>query len=303
MELYTTIMNFYTKCGHPKMAFEIFKELKDKGKANTFTWNCGIESSVAAYGIDHSMSLFEEMKNSNVEPNDVTFIILLSACTKTKSFEIGKKLHQMLKWDNIQSLKLSTSIVDFYTKCGHPEIAFGLFKELKEKGDADVVAWSCGIEASIAAYGIDHTMSLFEEMKKCGIEPDAITFSTLLSACAEKGLLDIGKKLHEMLKLNNIQSLELGNAIIKLYTKCEQLEIAFELFQKFKGEGIADKRMYNILLTGCADTGAIDRGKQLIEEIRAQKLEEDESIQLAIDMFHSKIGEIERRQDSGVEVR
>ena len=325
MKLSTTIMNFYNKCGQAGRAFEIFS---NTAKKDIVSWNCAMESIIALHGTDRSLTFLDEMQQSGVTPNSFTFSTILTACAEKQSLSIGKKVHELAKLHNIESIELSNTIIDFYNKCGQPEVALDVFKELQKKGKAGVISWNCAIESMIALNGIEHAMNYLDGMKNCGIEADTVTFTTLFYACSKTKSLEIGKKLHEVVKLGNIESVQLSTTIMNFYTKCGQPELALALFKELQENGktevitwncaigatielygidhaielfhkmkqsdiIPDSFTFNILISACADSVSIIQGKALIEEIRDSNFEEDEIVKSVRIMFYASIGEID----------
>ena len=61
----------------------------------------------------------------------------------------------------------------------------------------------------IEAYGqhgqINKSIELFEQMQQHGIQPNIITFISLLSSCGEVSNLNLGKQLHSKLIKSGIQ--------------------------------------------------------------------------------------------------
>ncbi|KAM1210624.1 hypothetical protein ACFX13_002502 [Malus domestica] len=60
-----------------------------------------------------------------------------------------------------------------------------------------------------------------EKMQAEGFKPDEFTFVSVLSACAQSGLLDLGKDMHTMLGHRSIKLCQIVlNALVDMYTIC-----------------------------------------------------------------------------------
>ena len=76
----TALLNFYAKCGDVKSARMVFDGMAEK---NSITWS----AMIGGYGMQGdgsgSLALFSDMLKENLEPNEVIFITILSACRNT----------------------------------------------------------------------------------------------------------------------------------------------------------------------------------------------------------------------------
>ncbi|KAF6135604.1 hypothetical protein GIB67_015457 [Kingdonia uniflora] len=76
--LSTNLLTMYAKCGAMNLAREIFDEMP---KRNIVSWN----SMITGYGMHgenkKALEMFSEMGISGVNPNEATFVCILSACT------------------------------------------------------------------------------------------------------------------------------------------------------------------------------------------------------------------------------
>ncbi|KAK3043665.1 hypothetical protein RJ639_000081 [Escallonia herrerae] len=117
---------------------------------------------------------------------------VVSACASISSLELGEQIHARatiigLEFDQI----VSTSLVDFYCKCGFVEDGWKLFDEMVK---SDEVSWNTMLMGyATNGYGSE-ALSLFSEMIRVGVVPTEITFTGVLSACDHCGLVEEGQK-------------------------------------------------------------------------------------------------------------
>ncbi|KAL4189372.1 hypothetical protein AMTRI_Chr08g206730 [Amborella trichopoda] len=100
-----------------------------------------------------ALEIFKEMyENGNVRPDDATILTVLPVCEHLGSLDVGRSIHKYATThDLMHVVNVSNALIDFYAKCG----------DLTSSRDA---------------------ISLFEEMKREKIEPNDVTFITLLNA-------------------------------------------------------------------------------------------------------------------------
>lgn len=152
-----SLIDMYGKCGSLKDAKKAFEEIANPA---VISWN-GLVSSLASNGcISSALSAFEEMRMKGTEPDSVTFLILLSACSNGRLTEMGLEYFQSMK--EIYSIEPQ---IEHYV---HLVGILGRAGRLEE------------------ATGVVETMPL---------RPNARIFKTLLRACRYHGNLSLGEDM------------------------------------------------------------------------------------------------------------
>ncbi|XP_073272168.1 pentatricopeptide repeat-containing protein At2g29760, chloroplastic-like [Primulina huaijiensis] len=185
---WTSMVSAYAKHGFVELAENVFDQMPLK---NVVSWNSMISCYLQNGQCKKSLELFCQMCNTGVLPDETTIVSVLSACGQLGDLVTGKKLHAYCHDNEVKStVTLCNSLVDMYAKCGSTELAFDVFLNMPEK---NIVSWNIMI-SSLALHGFGYkAIKLFQEMETSGIQPDAITFTGLLSACCHCGLIDIGR--------------------------------------------------------------------------------------------------------------
>jgi pentatricopeptide repeat protein len=149
--LKNNIINMYGKCGCLEKAIEIFSSVKVCDR-DIVTWN----TMITAYGQHgkgkEALELFEQMQQEGLPPNETTVISVLNACSHSAHIKEALDIfHNLKNKFKIMPNKIHcTCIVDVLSRAGRLEDA----------------------ENFITAY-----------MKELRIEPDIVTWTTLLGAC------------------------------------------------------------------------------------------------------------------------
>ncbi|GFZ08637.1 tetratricopeptide repeat (TPR)-like superfamily protein [Actinidia rufa] len=190
-----------------------------------FSWTTLIDGYAQKNLSDEALRLFELMLSSGVEPNEVTMITVLSACSEKGDLNIGKSFHEYVERKNVNcALNLMNALLDMYVKCGCLATARDIFDKMETK---DVFSWTSMINgyakngelglakrlfdempernvvswnAMIAGYSQNshpkEALKLFHDMEKAGLVPIESTLMSVLSACAQSGCLDLGERIH-----------------------------------------------------------------------------------------------------------
>ncbi|CAA0409425.1 Pentatricopeptide repeat-containing protein chloroplastic [Arabidopsis thaliana] len=152
-----SLVDMYSKCGSLEDAKKVFEEI---ATPDVVSWN-GLVSGLASNGfISSALSAFEEMRMKETEPDSVTFLILLSACSNGRLTDLGLEYFQVMK--KIYNIEPQ---VEHYV---HLVGILGRAGRLEE------------------ATGVVETMHL---------KPNAMIFKTLLRACRYRGNLSLGEDM------------------------------------------------------------------------------------------------------------
>ncbi|XP_018483055.1 pentatricopeptide repeat-containing protein At3g26630, chloroplastic [Raphanus sativus] len=155
---------------------------------NVVSWTAMIAAYVKNRRPDEAFQLFRRMQVDDVEPNEFTLVSMLQASTQLGSLSMGRWVHDYAYKNGFSQLDcfLGTALIDMYSKCGSLEDARRVFDVMESR--RSLATWNSMI-TSLGVHGLgEQALSLFEEMEdEEGVEPDAITFVGVLSACANTG--------------------------------------------------------------------------------------------------------------------
>ena len=135
--------------------------------------------------------------------DDLTVLSLLKVCAKTKDLSKGIRVHADIRNRGLleKSPHLGSSLINMYATCGAIPEAQKVFATLANR---DVVTWS----SMVRGFGMNHegdsAIQCFEQMLEHGVQPNAITFSSLLKACNGRSLIRQGYMYFRMMAKYNI---------------------------------------------------------------------------------------------------
>ncbi|KAI4300042.1 hypothetical protein L6164_033461 [Bauhinia variegata] len=135
----TSLLTSYAKCGCIEIARELFDEEKSSYK-DLIAWNSMI-SAYAKHGEwFQCFQLYNQMKLSNIIPDRVTFLGLLTACVNSGLVKEGKDIFmEMMEIYGYQpSQEHHACMVDLLGRAGHIDEAREIIKTMPFKPDARV---------------------------------------------------------------------------------------------------------------------------------------------------------------------
>ncbi|KAK6928594.1 Pentatricopeptide repeat [Dillenia turbinata] len=182
-----SLVDVYAKCERFEDAKVIFSHLAHQ---STVPWTAMISGYVQKGLHEEGIKLFCEMQRANISPDQATFASVLRASASLASLSLGKQLHSCIFRSGYMSNVFSGSaLVDTYAKCGSIKDAIQTFREMPYKNS---VSWNAMISAFAQNGEGEATLASFEEMVRSGLQPDSVSFLTVLTACSHRGLVDKG---------------------------------------------------------------------------------------------------------------
>ena len=198
---------------------------------------------------EEALNLFSQMLRSGMQPDEVTFVSLFTACASLASLEEGRQVYVLvIKHDFDSDLSVSNALVTMFSKCGgivDSELAFGQISH------PDVVSWNT-IIAAFAQHGLyEKAQSYFNQMLMVSVQPDGLTFLSLLAACSRAGKVDESMNLfHSMVHDYGIPPRsEHYTCLVDIMTRASQLQRAYKIIQEMPVK--ADANIWGALLAAC----------------------------------------------------
>ncbi|KAJ7518207.1 hypothetical protein O6H91_21G059000 [Diphasiastrum complanatum] len=263
-----TLVDMYAKSGCIEDARQVFNSMHQR---NVVSWTAMIVGYAQHGRVKEALGLYEQMKQEGVEPNSVTYIVLLKACASIAGLEQGKQLHlDIIKCGFEADVTVGNSLVDMYAKCGCLEDASRVFNNMHKQ---NVVSWT-SIIAGYAHQGLGkEALALYDQMKQEGVQPNNVTYVVLLKACASIAALEEGKRLHfDIIRSDFESDVIVGTTLVDMYAKCECIELARQVFNNMHERNVVS---WNVLIEGYSQQGLCKEALALYDQMKQQGLQPD----------------------------
>ncbi|KAM0938698.1 putative tetratricopeptide-like helical domain superfamily, DYW domain-containing protein [Dioscorea sansibarensis] len=247
-------------------ALREFRRFEGMGiKLNVVSWT-SIIACCSQNGKDmEALELFREMQMAGVEANSVTIPCLLPACANIAALMHGKSAHCFtLRRAISEDVYVGSAMVDMYGKCGRINDARSIFDVMPSR---NVVSWNAMLGGYSMHGKAKDAMELFHLMQRSGQKPDFISFTCVLAACSQAGLVEKGwYYFNKMSQEHGIGSrMEHYACMVSLLGRAGKLEEAYELIKEMAFE--PDACVWGALLSSCRVHGNV-----MLGEIAAEKL-------------------------------
>ncbi|CAN6467271.1 unnamed protein product [Victoria cruziana] len=144
-------------------------------------------------------------------------------------------------------------------------------KVLDEMPDRDVIAWTTTITRYISQECYLDAVSVFRDMKREGVHPNAFTLSATLKACAALNYYWLGSSIHAcVLKDGWEASSYVENALLDMYVKCNCIHHAWVVFN---GIHIKTAVSWTTMIAGYSRKGDGDVAIQIFRHMLLEGIE------------------------------
>ncbi|XP_030496024.2 pentatricopeptide repeat-containing protein At3g21470 isoform X1 [Cannabis sativa] len=277
----TSMVDTYAKCRKIIDAQKVFDEMPER---NVVTWNAMIGGYLKNGDIGSASLLFDKMS----ERNSVTWIEMIDGFAKCGDIVSARQFFDCVPME-LKNLVTWTVMVDGYSSNGDMEAAKEVFELMPKrnffawssmisgyckKGDVknaeaiferipvrNLVNWNSMISGYVQNGLSREALKAFVKMKAEGFKPDEVTIVSVLSACAQLGLMDFGREIHHMIVNKHVNcNLFVISALVDMYAKCGDLNNARLIFEGMMQRNTA---CWNAMISGFAVHGQCKEALEL----------------------------------------
>lgn len=146
------LIDMYAKCGRIKDARSVFDTMSER---DVVSWNSMI-SAYSMHGLGaEALKVFENMRKTNITPEHLTFVAVLSACSNTGSLDQGQSYFTSMQEDyGIEPcMEHYTCMVSLLGKLGHLDKAVKMIEEIPH--EPSVMVWRALLGACVAHNNVE----------------------------------------------------------------------------------------------------------------------------------------------------
>ncbi|XAR65195.1 hypothetical protein NMG60_11009219 [Bertholletia excelsa] len=287
IKVQTALIDMYAKCGSLEDAVSVFESMTFR---DAQAWSTMIMALAIHGQADRAISTFEEMKISQVEPDELTFLGLLYACNHTGLVEEGWIYFCSMEDEYRISpgMKHYGCMVDMLGRAGRLCDAYKFIQELPVKPTPTIwrsLLSACSIHGDIemGRRVIEKIFSLDKSHSR-----DYVLFSNM---CARAGMWK---------DVNHIKKLMKSRGVVRV-PACSSIEVNNEVHEFFSGDGTraeyrelheaVDKLVVQLKLVGYVpDISLVFHAGMGDEEKEANLRYHSEKLAIAFGLLNSPAG-------------
>ncbi len=137
----------------------------------------------------------------------------------------------------------------------------------------DVYSWNRRLSKYVKAGKYQRVMMLYQQMQHEGLRLSTFTFVPVLTACANLRALEDGRCVHQQVIQNGCESdVFVATSLIDMYTKCESMEEAWEVFNKMPSRNVVS---WNAMILGNVKCGQGQKALELFQQMQPEGVPPD----------------------------
>ncbi|XVF80138.1 hypothetical protein PTKIN_Ptkin15bG0046200 [Pterospermum kingtungense] len=229
--------------------------------------------------VGRMVSVFGEMKESDIQPDVVTFGIVINQLCKLGRVDDAIELLNVMGGGSRSDgasigadVIIYNTLIDGLCKVGRQEEGLHLMERMKSNGLApNTRTYTCLIDGFCKVGEIERGKELFDQMKKVGVSPNVISVNALVDGMCRHGRVNSAVEF-----FTNMQEKELkGNentytCLITGLCKGDNIDKAVDLFDQMLRSGCSvGPNVYYSLISGFSRAGRIDDASNILSKLKA----------------------------------
>ncbi|XP_050375192.1 pentatricopeptide repeat-containing protein At2g02750 [Argentina anserina] len=263
----TALIDSYMKLNLIDHALQVFDEMPHPNLASV---NALISGFLRNGRCNEALGVFRRVGVGGLGLNSVSIASVFSACENVMQ---GMGMHCVAVKIGVESdVYVSTSAVSMYSRCGEVVYAAKVFEDMPVKNSVSYNAFVTGLLRN----GVPRlVLDVFKRMRACrGENPNAVTFSSALAACASVLYLRFGRQVHGLIvKLEKGVDVMTGTALLDMYSKCGCWQLAYRVFEELNGT--RSLFTWNAMIAGMMTNAQWGFALELFEKVESEGFKPD----------------------------
>ncbi|KAH9293476.1 hypothetical protein KI387_041319 [Taxus chinensis] len=316
-----TLIHMYDKCGSLMDARKVFNLMTEP---NIFSWNMIIAAYRRHGFTQQAFTLFCQMQQTAVQPDEFTFSTILPVCANMASVKHGSQIHGKIIRCKYQFHDIvMNTLIDMYSKCGRIDNARELFDEMlntngvswnamitgfaqsgfldealrlfEKMSHKNVVSWTAIISGYAQNGFVEKALEIAKRMQLAGVKPDSLTFASILPVCTTMGALEKGIEIHQkLIETRFLTNVVVMTALIDMYAKCGRMEKAHKLFDEMPQRNVVS---WTAIIAGYAQNGQVGKALDILNQMQLAGTKPSSSTFVSILPACAKMGALEEGMD------
>jgi len=285
-EFWRTTLKMLSSRKHFDTCLAIYQIWGSALPADKVIFSCLINGALENGAPERAAAMLDRYRDADLEPKD--YVLLFRTYVAVTDVESAEKIFRQLG-PNMTSLMLNLLILTC-VKMKEPERALerlheaSKFEELRSSKDdasatenepiVDVVSYNTVIKGFAQAGLLPRCFECLHEMRSRNLEPDDVTFGTLLDMCiADNDMSAANEVVNLLMRGDRPVDTVMCTLFIKGLVRAQKLPKAFELYEEMKRrnhEGAKpDIVTYSVLIKASVDSHDLERALLLVEDLVA----------------------------------
>jgi len=272
---YATVLKAYGHARALPDVMATWQDMLDrKVRPTEATFAAMVEACVANGAVEDAIRVFSEMKTEipDFATPASTYQTLIRVLVQRKQQDKAFEMYEDMRESKVQpNLATFNALIDVCARSGNVEKAGQLFRDMCMLGvTPDLITYSTVIKGYCVQGDLEQAIQLFSLMRKRGVQPDAVLFNSIIDGAARKQMTSLAEQIFGDMESSGVSPGNFTLAIlVKMYGKNHDLETAFSYFetlpQRYGFEPNAQVLM--AMVAACAGCGRVAQALELFGRI------------------------------------
>merc|ERR1719498_1798571 len=254
-----------------------WKEMRSRHiKPTSITLGCMVEAIVSTGDTEGAFDLIHQIQDDEQcrsAINSVIYCSVLKGFCREKKIDRVWTVYEEMKDRQVEiSIVTYNTLIDACARCGRMEHLPKILENMKATGmRPNVITYSTMLKGHCQNGNIQAGFAILEQLKKdTRLKPDEIVYNSLLDGCAQNGLVDEGMRLLDEMQREGVPPSNFTLSIlVKLMNRARRLARAFALVEEItkKYSFRPNVHVYTNLVQACASSQQLERGMRILEQM------------------------------------
>lgn len=219
------LVKTYGQAGDLQKVLQVWEEMeKQRGQANAVTYGCMIDACVKCGNLDKAVEIFEGMRKTGKHRNTILYTTLIKGYGSEKDLQSALDLFYEMPAEGVQYNTITyNSVLDACVKCGELKTAEGLLREMTASTtgvEPDLITFSTLLKGYCQNGDLDKALQVVEAIKARGLRCDELVYNTLMDGCVKAGDFSAGIGLFEEMVQTGMRPSAITHSILaRLYQR------------------------------------------------------------------------------------
>jgi pentatricopeptide repeat protein len=196
------LVKSYGQAGDLARVLHVWDEMaQQREQANAVTYGCMIDACVKCGRLDKAVEVFEGMRLTGKHRNTILYTTLIKGYGREKDLKHALELFYEMPREGVPYNTITyNSIIDAATKAGDLGAAESLLREMASPSsqlEPDLITFSTLLKGYCHAGELDKALQVTEAIKARGLVADELVYNTLMEGCVKASDPSAGVGLFE----------------------------------------------------------------------------------------------------------
>lgn len=262
------LLDTLCKYGYVKVAVEVFNKEKYRVDADAKLYTVLIYGWCKVGKIDMAKRFLGEMMQRGIEPNVVTYNVLLNGICRRASLHPEGRFERVIReaetlLGEMRERGLEPDVTSYsillhvYSRAHKPQLCLDKLMMMKENGICPSVATYTSVVKCLCSCGrMDDAEDLLNEMLQYGVTPTAETYNCFFKEYRGRKDVDGAMKLYRKIREGSLISLNMHtyNILLRMLMALNKMGLLWEVWDDMRSSGVGpDLDAYTILVHGLCE--------------------------------------------------